>query len=210
MTTPTPVSTTEAEAELLAAARTPTAAWLESCFGPGTLWRPESLPEQLTSRETRAFLSEVGVPAVGLDFIGYDATDLPERGMWEADLDDLFGERRPDDETPPSNWGYCVGTFDQWHLMVSADTGSVRIYNADGWDHGRGYGGWAADSLPELIGVLALLTRFEDRICGGDATAALDEFEALVDRLGQGSDQTDLWCSLVENLRDEYEEPDED
>ncbi|MEU1286022.1 SUKH-4 family immunity protein [Kitasatospora sp. NPDC005856] len=203
---------TTSDAELLAAAGKPTAAWLESCFGPGTLWRPEpgALPERLTSPQARRFLSEVGVPAVGLDFLGFDATDLPERGMWEADLDELFGERTPDDDTPPSNWGYCVGTFDEWHLMVSGDTGTVRIYNADGWDHGRGCGGWAADSLPAVIGALALLARLEERIRERDAGAALDEFAALVAGLGQGPDESDLWVRLLENLREEYEDPDED
>ncbi|MFD4656825.1 SUKH-4 family immunity protein [Kitasatospora sp. NPDC058444] len=202
---------TTSDAELLAAAGDPTVAWLESCFGPGTLWRPEpgALPERLTSPRARRFLSEVGVPAVGLDFLGFDATDLPERGMWEADLDELFGGRTPDDDTPPSNWGYCVGTFDEWHLMVSGDTGTVRIYNADGWDHGRGYGGWAADSLPAVIGALALLARLEERILERDAGAALDEFAALVAELGQGPDESDLWVRLLENLREEYEDPDE-
>ncbi|MFF7988722.1 SUKH-4 family immunity protein [Kitasatospora xanthocidica] len=202
MTTPT--------AELLAAARNPDAAWLESCFGPGTLWRPEALPERLESPGARAFLTEVGVPAVGLGLVDYDSTDLPGRGMWEADLDELFGNRTPDDDTPPSAWGYCVGTVDVLHLMVDAGSGAVRIYNPDGWDHGSGEGGWAADSLPALIGALALLTRFEERIVGGDAKAALDEFAALLEELGQGPDESDLWHDLVENLREEYEEPDED
>ncbi|MER7767406.1 hypothetical protein [Kitasatospora sp. NPDC096140] len=201
---------TTSEAELLDAARHPTAAWLESCFGPGTLWRPEVLPERLESPAARAFLTEVGLPAVGLDFVGFDATDLPKRGMWEADLDDLFGNRTPDDETPPSNWGYCVGTFDEWHLMVDAGSGAVKIYNADGWDHARGYGGWAADSLPAVIGALGLLAGFEERVVGGDANAALDEFEALVEQLGQGPDESDLWCQIAVNLREEYEELDED
>ncbi|MFE4975119.1 SUKH-4 family immunity protein [Kitasatospora sp. NPDC056651] len=198
---------TTSEAELLAAARNPTAAWLESCFGPGTLWRPEpgALPERLTARGARAFLSEVGVPAVELDFVGFDATGLPGRGMWEADLDELFGERTPGDDTPPGNRGFCVGTFHERHLMVSGDTGAVRIYHPDGWDHGEGYGGRAADSLPALVGALALLARSEERIREGDAKAALDGFEALVRELGQGPEESELWAGLVEDLRDEYE-----
>ncbi|WP_316525631.1 SUKH-4 family immunity protein [Kitasatospora brasiliensis] len=201
---------TTSDAELLAAAGNPTAAWLESCFGPGTLWRPApgELPERLTSPGARAFLSEVGVPAVELDFVGFDATGLPERGMWEADLDELFGERTPDDDTPPSNWGYCVGTFGERHLMVAGDSGAVRIYNPDGWDHGDGYGGWAADSLPALVGALALLARLEERIREGDAKAALDEFAVLLRESGQGPDDSDLWDGLLENLRDEYQDED--
>ncbi|MGW7446294.1 SUKH-4 family immunity protein [Kitasatospora sp. NPDC054795] len=202
---------TTTDAELTAAVRNPGAAWLESCFGPGTLWRPEpaALPERLTSEEARAFLSEVGVPAVELEFLGFDATKLPGRGMWEADLDELFGERTPDDDTPPSNWGYCVGRFDDQHLMVAGDTGAVRIYDPNGWDHGSGYGGRAADSLPGVIGALALLARLEGRIRGGDARAALDEFSARVAAAGQGPDESDLWVGLLENLREEYEDLDE-
>ncbi|MFJ6618678.1 SUKH-4 family immunity protein [Kitasatospora sp. NPDC091335] len=201
---------TTLDAGLPAAAGNPSAAWLESCFGPGTLWRPETLPERLTAPGARAFLGEVGVPAVGLDFVGFDATDLPGRGMWEADLDELFGERTSDDDTPPGNWGYCVGRFDELHLMVAGDTGAVRIYHPDGWDHGRGDGGRAADSLPALIGALALPAGLEERIREGDARAALDEFAALVEELGQGPEESDLWAGLLESLREEYQEdPDE-
>ncbi|MFI2609605.1 SUKH-4 family immunity protein [Kitasatospora sp. NPDC018619] len=197
---------TTSDADLRAAARTPTAAWLESCFGPGTLWRPGTLPERLTAPGARAFLSEVGVPAVELGFLGFDATDLPRSGMWEADLDELFGERTPGDDSAPSSWGYCVGRIDERHLMVSGDTGTVRIYDPDGWDHGSGYGGRAADSLPALIGALALLARLEERILGGEAEAALDEFEALARESGQGPEESDLWPGLLESLREEYQD----
>ncbi|MFJ9443484.1 hypothetical protein ACIRRH_16655 [Kitasatospora sp. NPDC101235] len=54
------------------------------------------------------------------------------------------------------------------------------------------------------------LARLEPRIREGDAKAALDEFEALVAELGQGSDASDLWVRLLENLREEYEDLDED
>ncbi|MGA5821768.1 SUKH-4 family immunity protein [Kitasatospora sp. NPDC094028] len=197
-----------AHAELLAAARNPTAAWLESCFGPGTLWRPEVLPEKLESERARAFLAEVGVPAVELDFAGYDSTSLPERGLWEADQDELYARDPEDDE--PAGVAYCVGAFDEWHLMVDGECGVVQIYNSDGWTTGQGLGGWAADSLPEVIGALGLLASFGERITGGDAAAALDEFEALVGQLGQGPDRSDLWSSLLEQLREEYEELDEE
>ncbi|MFJ9844393.1 hypothetical protein ACIRYZ_28840 [Kitasatospora sp. NPDC101155] len=195
-------------AELLAAARNPTAAWLESCFGEGTLWRPETLPEGLESGAARAFLAEVGIPAVELDFVGYDSADLPERGMWEADTDELYA-RDPEDDSP-AGLAYCVGKFDDRHLMVDAECGVVEIYNSDGWTTGQGHGGWAADSLPEVIGALGLLAGFEERIVNGDAQVALDEFEALVAQLGQGPDKSDLWVGLLENLREEYEEFDED
>ncbi|MFD8754808.1 hypothetical protein ACFV0O_28050 [Kitasatospora sp. NPDC059577] len=201
---------TTPDAELLAAALTPTAAWLESCFGPGALWRPETLPERLKDRGTREFLAGVGLPAVEVDLVDYDATGLPERGMWEADLDELFGNRTPDDDTPPSTWGYCVGTFGELHMMVDAESGTVQIYDPNGWDHASGHRGEAAGSLPGLIGALALLARFDGRIRNGEAKSALDEFVALLEELGQGPEDSELWSDVVESLREEYEDLDED
>ncbi|MGW2371908.1 hypothetical protein [Kitasatospora sp. NPDC001683] len=61
-----------------------------------------------------------------------------------------------------------------------------------------------------MIGALALLATFEERITGDDAEAALDEFEALVAQLGQGSEKSDLWVGLLEQLRENCEEFDEE
>ncbi|MFH9353402.1 hypothetical protein [Kitasatospora sp. NPDC017646] len=77
----------------------------------------------------------------------------------------------------------------------------MTTYDSGGWTTGRGRGGWAADSLPEVIGAPALPAGFEERIVGGDPKAALEEFEALVGQSGQGSDKSDLWAGPLEQLR---------
>ncbi|MEU2869585.1 SUKH-4 family immunity protein [Streptomyces olivoreticuli] len=200
--------------ELLAAAKNPTAEWLESCFGAGTLWRPDpaALPARLEDPESRAFLTEVGIPAVGIGFIGYDSADLVEKGMWEEDPDELFGNRYPDDDSPPTRYSYCIGRLSQLHLMMCGDTGAIEVYNPDGWDHAAGYGGYAALSLPEFVGALGLLTHYEERLTGDDAgavLAALDEFTALLKQLGQDPDDTDFWRDLLGEIREEFEDLDD-
>ncbi len=197
------------ESELLTAAGSPTAAWLESCFGPGTLWRPAEadLPARLEHPGSRAFLTTVGIPAVLLDLIAYDSAELPDKGMWEEDPDELFGNRYPDDDSPPKSYSYCVGRRHALHLMLRGDTGTVEVYDADGWDHASGYGGAAADSLPALVGALGLLARCEDRLTGDDPAAALDELTGRLTRLGQGPDESDFWEAVLEDLREEYGDP---
>ena len=192
-----------------AVARKPTVEWLESCFGPGSLWRPEEalLPARLENAGARAFLTTVGIPAVQLDLIGYDSAGLPDKGMWEEDPDELFGNRYPDDDSEPACYSYCVGTVDLLHLMVRGDSGTVEIYNPDGWDHASGYGGYAAASLPELIGALGLVAHCAQQLTDGDADALLDELTTRLERLGQGPDDSDLWAGVLENLRDEYGDP---
>ncbi|MFD0527024.1 SUKH-4 family immunity protein [Kitasatospora arboriphila] len=116
------------ESEVVAAARRPTAAWLESCFGPGTVWRPTEaeLPASLTNAGVRDFLTTVGVPAVRLSFVDWHSGDLPEKGMWAEDPDELYGLRRPDDDSPPACHAYCIGTYGVRHLMVRGDPASSR------------------------------------------------------------------------------------
>lgn len=200
------------ETGLLAAARKPTAAWLESCFGPGTIWRPDAtaLPAGLKDAEARAFLTEVGIPAVELDFLSYDSAGLPEKGMWEEDPDELFGNRYPDDDSPPKSYSYAIGKRYELHLMLRGDTGTVEVYDPDGWDHAAGYGGLAADSLSELMGALGLLALYEERITGedGDGAAALREFAALLAELGQGPDGYSFWANILAELREEYADED--
>ncbi|MQS15889.1 hypothetical protein F7Q99_27430 [Streptomyces kaniharaensis] len=203
---------TTSDAELLAAARNPTAEWLESHFGAGTLWRPspESLPERLEDAETRAFLTEIGIPAARNGFIDYDGEFLPERGMWEADPDEIFGRRYPDDDTPPAGYAYCVGLVNQLHLMVDGTSGSVEAYDPNGWDHAAGHAGYAADSLPQLMGAIVLLTRYEERITEGDAGAAIAEFTELLEQLGLKLDEYEFWHDLVETMREGYADLDDE
>ncbi|MFI6053416.1 SUKH-4 family immunity protein [Streptomyces violascens] len=196
--------TVTVDAEFLAAARNPTAEWLESCFGPGTLWRPspESLPEGLKHAGTRAFLSEVGIPATRNRFTGFDGKDLHESGLWEADPDEIFGRRYPDDDTPPESYAYCVGLVDELHLMVDGVTGSVEAYDPNGWDHAAGHVGYVADSAPQALAALALLARYEERFDDGDATA-LAEFTELLDQLGLDPED-EFWQNVVNELREGY------
>ncbi|WP_052391311.1 SUKH-4 family immunity protein [Streptomyces sp. NRRL B-24484] len=194
------------ESEAVAAARRPTTDWLESCFGPGTLWRPTGaeLPEALENAGVRDFLTTVGVPAVRLAFVDWDSEGLPAKGMWAEDPDEIYGRRRPDDDTPPVCYAYCVGTYGLKHLMVRGDTGVVEVYDPEGWDHARGYGGHAADTLPGLVGALGLLARWEERLTGAGANAALAEFTSLLEELGQGPADSTLWNNLLEMLEGEY------
>ncbi|MFI6475669.1 SUKH-4 family immunity protein [Streptomyces sp. NPDC050516] len=193
------------DAEFLAAARNPTAEWLESCFGPGTLWRPspQSLPEGLEHARTRAFLSEVGIPATRNRFTGFDGMELPERGLWEADPDEIFGRRYPDDDTPPDGYAYGVGLVNGLHLMVDGGTGSVEAYDPNGWDHAAGHVGHVADSASQALAAFALLARYEERFDGGDVTA-LTEFTELLEELGLYLDDYDFWQNVVDELREGY------
>ncbi|MEU7155391.1 SUKH-4 family immunity protein [Streptomyces chrestomyceticus] len=173
---------------LLAAAMEPTAEWLESIFGAGSLWRPKAdeLPERLEDEESRTFLTLVGFPSVHLDFIDFDSTDLVEDGPWEEDPDELFGNRYPDDDSPPKSYAYGMGVAMGYSLMLLGDTGSVSLYDPNGWDHAAGYAGHVIDSLPLLAGVLGLLTTYETRLVGddeGDREAALREVRELIDRI---------------------------
>lgn len=194
--------------DLLAAARTPTAEWLAECFGPDAVWRPAEaeLPARLEAPAARAFLTTVGIPAVDLDFINYDSTGLPLKGMWEEDPDELFGNRYPDDDTPPASYSYCIGMRYPLHLMLRGDTGTVEVYNADGWDHASGYGGHAADSPAQVIGALALVARWKDRLTGDGAREARLELVSLLEELGQGPDDSSFWSNVVEQLEDEYDD----
>ncbi|MFE3183358.1 SUKH-4 family immunity protein [Streptomyces violascens] len=196
--------TATVDTEFLAAARNPTAEWLESCFGPGVLWRPipESLPEGLEHAGTRAFLAEVGIPARRNRFTGFDGKDLPENGLWEADPDEIFGRRYPDDDTPPESYAYCVGLVNELHLMVDGITGSVEAYDPNGWDHAAGHVGYVADSVPQALAAFALLARYEERFDDGDALA-LAEFTELLEQLGLEPDD-EFWQNVVNELRENY------
>ncbi|WP_050514082.1 MULTISPECIES: SUKH-4 family immunity protein [Streptomyces] len=170
---------------LLAAALEPTAEWLESIFGAGALWRPteDELPERLEHAETRTFLTEVGFPSVHLAFVDYDSTDLAQEGLWAEDPDELFGNRYPDDDSPPKSYAYGMGESLNYSLMLMGNTGSISLYDPNGWDHAAGYAGHVADSLPLLAGALGLLASYEDRLFGGDHEAVLHELRELIDEI---------------------------
>ncbi|MEV0650507.1 SUKH-4 family immunity protein [Phytomonospora sp. NPDC050363] len=182
----------------------PSAAWLGEIFGDEALWRPAETPRHLVDTATLAFLREVGFPAVLLDSVGVDATFLPVKGLWEADTDELFGRRTPDDDSPPTEISYCFATYGESHLMVDGDTGRVEIYVADGWDHGEGYGGLAFDGIAELAGAFGLIARFEPRITGDDPGSAIAELRAAVTE--PGGEDGPFWTHVFETLDEEFGE----
>ncbi|MGW2630361.1 SUKH-4 family immunity protein [Streptomyces chattanoogensis] len=193
-------------AALLAAAKAPTAEWLESCFGAGSLWRPTEaeLPERLEDGESRTFLTTIGFPAVHLAFVDFDSTSLRRKGLWEEDPAELFGERRPDDDSPPERYAYGLGEQYAINLMLMGDTGSIQLYDPNGWDHAAGHAGWAADGLPAITGALGLLARYEDRLTGDDAAAALEEFRSLLAALEPGLEPCRFWDNIFDVIEDEY------
>ncbi|WP_308377658.1 SUKH-4 family immunity protein [Streptomyces sp. ISL-98] len=192
--------------ELLAKAEEPTAEWLESIFGVGSLWRPTEteIPVRLEDKEARKFLTTVGFPAVRIDFIDFTSAGLPKDGLWEEDPDELFGRRYPDDDTPPTSYCYGFGTYGGgFHVLLNGPTGDVDVYDPNGWDHAAGYAGWAVSSLPKLAGALGLLKAYEDRLAGPEPAVAAQELRLLVEQLEAGGESA-FWEHVLEQLEDEY------
>ncbi|MFH9420938.1 SUKH-4 family immunity protein [Streptomyces sp. NPDC017529] len=189
---------------LLAAAQAPTAEWLESIFGTESLWRPTEgeLPEHLTDEESRTFLTEIGFPAVHLDFIDFNSTGLAKAGPWAEDPDELFGNRYPDDDSPPKSYAYGMGDALGYSLMLLGDTGSIALYDPNGWDHARGYAGHVIDSLPLLAGALGLLASYENHLFGDTPETALREVRTLIDELEPIEDSR-FWEEIFERLEDQ-------
>lgn len=123
-------------------------------------WRLTEPPAHLTHAPTIEYLTEVGFPLVDLDDY-LSSTHLPERGLWEADADELFGRRVGD--APPTVFCYGVATFyGEYTLMIDGATGGVDVYDPSGWDHGEGYTGHAFDTVAELAAVVEVLKEHQD------------------------------------------------
>ncbi|TJZ56103.1 hypothetical protein FCH28_09365 [Streptomyces piniterrae] len=149
------------------------AAWLEARFGKGSLWRPAAadLPAELTHQGTRDFLTTTGFPAVNIDIINFDSTDLlSEDGdaLYLFDADELYGYRYPDDESPPENFCLSFGTRGDQKLMLDCESGGIDHYDPNGWDHGAGYKGQAASSLPDLAVLLGLIAERCDELASSE------------------------------------------
>ena len=100
----------------------PDAVWLEERLAEGSLWRPDEagLPAELTDARSREFLLTVGFPAVHLDVVGIDTRHLRDEDPLEpVDADEIYGERYPDDDSPPKNFCFTVATRYDQHLMLS-------------------------------------------------------------------------------------------
>lgn len=196
--------------ELMAAAQNPTAEWLESCFGVGSLWRPAEadLPERLEHEGTRKFLTTVGFPSVRIDgfleFVDFDSSRLKTEGPWAEDPDELFGERTPDDDSPPTKYAFEFGRCQEFSLMVDGEVGCVDLYDPNGWDHAAGYAGEAHSSLQTLAGALGLAAQFAQRFEGPEPLSALAEFRTAIGKLDPLVEST-LWEKVTEALKEEYE-----
>lgn len=149
----------------------PDAVWLEERLGEGSLWRPDEagLPAELTHAESRNFLLEVGFPTVHLDVLGIDTGHLRDaEGLLPFDADEIYGERYPDDDSPPENFCFTMATWGDQHLMLDAAVGGITHYDPNGWDHGAGWKGEAADSLPSLAVLLGLLAESSEALGSPD------------------------------------------
>ncbi|WP_063736011.1 SUKH-4 family immunity protein [Streptomyces sp. RTd22] len=163
--------------------RVPDAAWLEARFGAGSLWRPAEadLPAELTDQESREFLTTVGFPAVTIDAIRFDSTHLRDAERRHTfDADELYGRRYPDDHSPPESFCFCFGLRYEDMLMLAGALGDIDLYDPNGWDHGRGYKGTVASSLPSLAVLLGLLAERAEAI-----EAIEDDEEARAEAVGE-------------------------
>ncbi|WP_031478110.1 SUKH-4 family immunity protein [Streptomyces bicolor] len=184
----------------------PDAVWLEERLGDGSLWRPDetALPAELTHGPSREFLLTVGFPAVHVDIVGIDTRHLrDEDGLEPFDADEIYGERYPDDDSPPTNFCFTVATWYDQHLMLGAADGGITHYDPNGWDHAAGWKGPAADDLPVLAVLLGLIAEAGDALGSADdavrATAVTELRERMI---GQdlNVDDSEFWDEIFECL----------
>lgn len=184
----------------------PTAVWLEERLGGGSLWRPDEagLPVELTHGRSREFLLTVGFPAVRLDVVGIDTRHLRgEDGLEPFDADEIYGERYPDDDSPPKNFCFTVATWYDQHLMLDAADGGITHYDPNGWDHGAGWKGPAADSLPLPAVLLGLIAESGDALESADdavRAAAITDLRKRMNGLDLYVDDSAFWDEVFEYL----------
>ncbi|MFD0003063.1 hypothetical protein ACFVJ4_11650 [Streptomyces sp. NPDC127178] len=111
--------------------------------------------------------------------------------MEPFDADEIYGRRHPDDDFPPKNFCFTIATWFDQHLMLDAELGDITHYDPNGWDHGAGWKGAAADRLPVLAVLLGLIAESSEALDSADdavrVAAATDlrtrmiEVDVLVD-----------------------------
>ncbi|MFJ8630875.1 SUKH-4 family immunity protein [Streptomyces sp. NPDC093568] len=186
--------------------RTPDAQWLEERLGEGSLWRPDEacLPAELTDAESREFLLTVGFPAVDLDIVGIDTRHLLESDEPRPlDSDEIYGNRYPDDDSPPKNFSFTMALWGDQHLMLDAADGGITHYDPNGWDHGDGWKGPAADSLPNLAVLLALIAESSTALNTEDdglRAAAATELRRRMIAHDACVDDSEFWDEIFECL----------
>ncbi|MFD9432998.1 SUKH-4 family immunity protein [Streptomyces sp. NPDC060002] len=184
----------------------PDAGWLEERLGEGSLWRPNEagLPTELTHAGSREFLLTVGFPAVHLDVVEIDTRHLrDENALAPFDADEIYGERYPDDDSPPKNFCFSVATCYEQHLMLDAADGGITQYDPNGWDHGAGWKGPAADSLPRLAVLLGLIAESGNALESADDAVRAAAITDLRERMiGQDLyvDDSAFWDAIFERL----------
>ncbi|MDT9689924.1 SUKH-4 family immunity protein [Streptomyces sp. P9(2023)] len=184
----------------------PDAAWLEERLGEGSLWRPSEadLPPELTHAGSRDFLLRVGFPAVHLDAVGIDTRHLRDEDALEpCDADEFYGNRYPDDDSPPVNFCFTVALQNDQHLMLEAADGGITHYDPNGWDHADGWQGPASESLPALAVLLGLIAESSDALETSDDTARAAAVTALRERMTVGDllvHDSEFWDQVFEDL----------
>ncbi|MFE7270910.1 SUKH-4 family immunity protein [Streptomyces sp. NPDC057623] len=183
---------------------TPDAAWLEERLGEGSLWRPDeaALPVELTDAESREFLLTVGFPAVHLGVVGIDTRHLRTAdGLQPLDADEIYGNRYPDDDSPPENFALTVAVAGDQHLMLDAADGGITHYDPNGWDHGAGWKGPAAESLPRLAVLLALIAESSTALDSEDDTVRAAAVNGLRRRMTDHDsyvEDSEFWDEIFE------------
>ncbi|MFJ8539035.1 hypothetical protein [Streptomyces sp. NPDC093591] len=182
----------------------PDAAWLEERLGEGSLWRPDetALPVELTHAGSKEFLLTAGFPAVHLDVVGIDTRHVRDAdGLEPLDADEIYGNRYPDDDSPPENFALAVAIAGDQHLMLDAADGGITHYDPNGWDHGAGWKGIAADSLPDLAVLLALIAESSAALDSDDdavrAAAVIDLRHRMIEHDSYVED-SEFWNEIFE------------
>ncbi len=112
-------------------------------------------------------------------------------------------ESGADDDSPPKNFCFTVAMRYDQHLMLEAADGGITHDDPNGWDHGDGWQGPAADSLPRVAVLLGLIAESGKALESADeavrAAAVTDLRERMID-LGSDVDESGFWGEIFEDL----------
>lgn len=105
--------------------------------------------------------------------------------------------------TPRPRTSFTVALWGDQHLMLGAADGGITHYDPNGWDHGAGWKGLAADSLPVLGVLLGLIAESSDALQSDDdavrAAAVADLRERMIG-LEPYVDDSAFWDDIFEWL----------
>ncbi|MEU6577142.1 hypothetical protein [Streptomyces sp. NPDC046805] len=126
-----------------------------------------------------------------------------EDGLDPFDADEIYGERYPDDDSPPTNFAFTMATWYDLNLMLGAAAGGITHYDPNGWGHGAGWKGPAADSLPHLAVLLALIAEASTALESADdavGAAAATELRRRMIGHDLNVDDSAFWDKIFECL----------